>query len=62
MQTAATVTVGNFIGAGNLKAAKVYAKLSVVWALIWALISAATLIIFKEQIIYLFSSSEEVNY
>ena len=62
MQQAATICVGNYIGAKNLPAAKMYAKMSVVCAFTYAIISVSILIIFKEPMIYLFSSSEEVNY
>lgn len=59
--TAASVVVGNSIGAKNISAAKIYMNMSFTSASLWACISVTLLILFKDALIRLFTSSAEVN-
>ena len=56
-----TVFVGNFIGANNLPAAKLYAKMNTISAFIWALASVLFINLLQGQVIGIFSSSPSVN-
>ena len=59
--TASSVVVGNSIGAKNIEAAKIYMNMTFITSFAWAFISVSLLVLFKDFIISVFSSSEEVN-
>ena len=55
------VLVGNNIGANNVKAARYYAKMCFLTALLWSFASIITALAFKNMLMNMFSSEEDVN-
>jgi Na+-driven multidrug efflux pump len=59
---ASSIMVGNNIGAKDITAAKVYAKMCVLTAMLWAVAIVIFLNLMKGTVISVFSSNEAVNY
>lgn len=59
--TSTNILVGNNIGSNNVEKAKFYAKMCILTAFIWSILSVATMYIFEDEIISMFSASFEVN-
>jgi MATE family multidrug resistance protein len=56
-----SILVGNNIGAYNLEAAKFYAKMCFITALIWSVLSVLVVVLLKDLMISMFSSEADVN-
>ena len=61
LSMAYSVLVGNMIGAARVQSAHAYVKMGLISGISWGLFSATVMTVFKQFIINLFTSSEQVN-
>ena len=58
---ATSISVGNMVGQKNVPGAKIYASICSLTSFAWGCLSVFTMLVFGDQLVRIFTSSEEVR-